>query len=239
MPGTKKRRKKKIGPRTGGRPRRVLLQPHRPVDERGKSLRWDGQSGSFSAWEASRIRALQSSFRTYPIARLTEDGIDWGVNPGPGDEIGYGMHPYLTDDCLEAAIATTTQVPIEQVPNFALLERRDRGEDPDEITRSTWERIGQWAFKRGLVLTFWDEPPAPRDRWIGVVPSSAEETMVLEGGRITRSDSEGGFNDHCLVMSGSELVFDPACGIRLPPGMRTQIYKTTEITYGISFDKEE
>jgi hypothetical protein len=218
-------------------PRRVLLQRPPQVDERGKRDRWSGH-GNFGAWEAAR--ELQLRARIHPIVRLTDEGIDWGVQPQPGDEIGYGMHPYRTDDCLQAAIATATQVPIEQVPSLDLHERRERGEDPEEISRDCWERIDRWATKRSLALTFWDQVPPARDRWIGVVLAEAgDHAYAVEGGRLVLSDTSGAFNDHCLVMSWDRLVFDPSCSIKLPPGLDTEIYDTSQIGYGISFDGKE
>ena len=57
--------------------------------------------------------------------------------------------------------------------------------------------------------------PVEADRWIGVVPMP------------------GRFNDHCLVMSGSELLFDP-----IDPqaySRRVRIFSPADITYGFSF----
>jgi hypothetical protein len=218
-------------------PRRVLLQRPPQVDERGKRDRWSGH-GSFGAWEAARERQLRA--RIHPIVRLTDEGIDWGVQPQPGDEIGYGMHPYRTDDCLQAAIATATQVPIEQVPSLDLHERRERGEDPEEISRSCWERIARWADKRDLVLTFWDQEPPARERWIGVVlAENSGNAYTVEGGRLVLSDVADAFNDHCLVMSYNRLVFDPSCSVRLPPGRDHEAPDPSMIGYGISFEKKE
>lgn len=141
-----------------------------------------------------------------------------------GGEVGYGMDPYRLDDCFQAAIATTTQIPIEQVPDLRLDKRVAAGEDPDEINLQGWERIYRWLQGRGLGLVIHEDVPVARDRWIGVVrdPSPA-----------------GPFCDHCLVMCHDELVFDPACTVKAPPGERTMHFRPSAIAYGISFDREE
>lgn len=226
-------------PKPGGRrPRRVLLQRPPRVDERGWRAPQAAAPGNFDAWAAEHGRQLQGGFQTYPIVRLTEDGVDWGANPQPGDEIGYGMHPYQGDDCFRAAIATATQVPIEQVPDLALMKRLEHGEDAEEISRTSWERIDSWASKRGLGVAFWDEVPAPRHRWIGVCRNAPGIAYTFdEHGHPVRSDVGGrGFNDHCLVMSHDQLIWDPSCSMKPPPGMTTSPSDTTRIGYGISFD---
>jgi hypothetical protein len=81
----------------------------------------------------------------HPIVCLGKEGPDWGRPPRDGDEIGYGMHPFRTDDCLRAAIATVTQIPIEQVPDLGLDDCVRRGEDPEEISVNSWGRIEDWA----------------------------------------------------------------------------------------------
>jgi hypothetical protein len=188
------------------------------------------------------MRELASPFRTYPIVRLTDDGIDWGVQPKSGDEVGYGMHPYLTDDCLQAAIATCTQVPIEQVPILMLHQRLERGEDPDEISRIGWTRIVEWAGKRGLALAIWeyDELPVPRRRWIGVaVPRRSARGYRFEDGTVISAAEAGQFADHCFVMAHDQLLFDPACSVKSPPGTRVKRYDLSMVAYGISFEHKE
>ncbi len=157
------------------------------------------------------------------VVRLTPEGPDYDTPPGPGDEVGYGMT--RPDDCMRAAIATATQVRRGQVPDLKLDRRLQGGEDPDEISRSSWERIGRWADRRGLTLTFHREVPVPRSRWIG----------ITEG----RYGATAFFSDHCLVMSYERLVFDPAFCVRPPAGLRLAAWHPNEITYGISFDKED
>lgn len=182
------------------------------------------------AWEVKREATLGR--RIHPIVRLTEKGVDWGSEPGPGDLIGYGMHPYRTDDCVQAAIATATQIPIEQVPDLGILRRaRLRGEDPAEISETSWGRIETWAITRGLTLRFWEGLPLPQQRWIGVVVDDPDD-----------GETEDHFLDHCLVLVRDRLLFDPACSVKPPPGMEPLSaghFSLDQITYGFSLDKEE
>jgi len=187
---------------------------------------------------------LNPSVKTHPVVRLTEHGIDYGTEPQPGDEVGYAMDPYRTDDCFQAAIASATQVPIEQVPDLALDQRLWRGDDPEQVSDTSWERIQRWASKCGLALTFHSEVPVERSRWLGVCVAGHSDRAAFEirpdGTWAERKDEvPPAFNDHCLVMSHARLIFDPSCSVRLPPGMQLMKYTPNHITYGISFDKEE
>jgi hypothetical protein len=123
-------------------------------------------------WAEDWERGRASSLRQHPIARLTEAGIDWGVTPGAGDEVGYGMDPYRQDDCLRAAIATCTQVPIEEVPDLQVDKRLSAGQSAEEITRKGWDTIERWALERGWHVVVHEQVPADRDRWVGIVPGS-------------------------------------------------------------------
>lgn len=194
----------------------------RPFEEVDAS---DG-AAAVQAW----LEKFESESRKaiHPIVRLTDDGIDWGAPPGPGDEIGYGMHPYRTDDCLRAAIATATQIPIEQVPDLRLDQRLEAGEDPEEIARASWNRLSAWAAVRELTVRFWpkDALPPPRRRWVGVANDEGQRGQLA-------------FGDHCPVMCKERLIFNPDCSVVPPPGSEVATYYTNAILYGISFDKEE
>lgn len=160
----------------------------------------------------------------------------------PG-EVGYCME--RTDQCLQAAIATAIQVPIEQLPDLRLDQRVVRGEPTDEVNRTSWARMGAWLAKRGLALQFHEQVPVHRHRWVGVItagPLGDEDIDYLVNLLgVTREVIEGReyFNDHCLVMSYDRLVFDPSIGITPPPGLAVREWDPDEITYGISFDKKE
>lgn len=234
------RQMKRRAERSLPKERRVVL--HRPPGRDQFGSMEPGRSparGDRGAWAREWERASRSGRKTHPVVRLTEHGIDYGTEPRPGDEIGYCMDPYRTDDCLQAAIATATQVAVEQVPDLELDRRLDSGGDPEEVSRTSWERIDRWASERGLALMFWERVPVPRRRWIGVVISPNTGATVIRRGRVSRDYDEPAFNDHCLVMEHERLVFDPSCSVRTPPGMQVMGYRPDMIDYGISFDKEE
>ena len=160
--------------------------------------------------------------KVHPIVRLTDDGPDYGSWPRPGDDIGFGMDPYRRDDCFSAAIATALQHPIERVPDLRLDERVKAGEDPVEVSRTSWGRIARWADGLGR-LVIHEQVPVDRGRWIGVC-----------------ADPEGSWmlGDHCLVMSRDRFVFDPSISLKRPPGTTVMSFSPSDIDYG-GFDPKE
>lgn len=241
--GAGKRKKNRRRGRAVGS-RRVLLRHAEGLDERG------GRAGPVPVPSGASFRL--SHVKAYPVVRLTDEGVDWGVWPQKGDEIGFGMDPYESDDCLRAAIATCTQTPVEQVPDFALERRLQKGESPAEVSRTSWERLHQWAATRRLTLEVSGSVPMEHERWIGVVESAnterfigltqdewreyREETAVRRGAHEFTATP---FQDHCLVMRGEDLHFDPACSVRVPPGALYRYeFDPADITYGIAFTRE-
>lgn len=223
--------------------RRVLLrEPEGPNP---------GDPASTERYWRETKRAQRRRIKTRPIVRLADGEPDWGVALAPGDEIGYGMQPYFIEDCLQAAIATATQVPVEQVPDLKLIERFRRSGNVDRISRESWETIDHWAEAQGFEAMLWEahELPVPRHRWIGIVPDVGD--VGDAGPSITYTPStlapgaepvnyvviEGAFTDHCLVMSYGELVFDPAWSSKSPPGMEPLKRDPSQITYGLSFER--
>ncbi|MEK6273356.1 MAG: hypothetical protein AABM42_12055 [Actinomycetota bacterium] len=178
------------------------------------------------------------------MVRLTDAGPDWGVMPGPNDQVGYAMDPFREDDCFQAAIATATQVPIEQVPDLDIDRQLEEGVDPLTIDELGWQRIERWAGKRGLELRFWDELPVPRERWIGVsrLDQGLLRQIFLASGDPPTPRLHGDeylFFDHCQVMADDQLVFDPVCSQSPPPGHTHKAYSISEMVYGISFERKE
>jgi hypothetical protein len=126
--------------------------------------------------------------------------------------VGYFIRLPRRDDCWAAAIATCLQVPIDEVPDARLDERVKAGEDPEEVNCSAWQQMNRWLEGRGLRMIIHRKVPAPRRRWVGVVPVS------------------GQFNDHCLVMAHDTLLFDPT------PNMSFFLsFGPSDIAWGFSF----
>jgi hypothetical protein len=205
--------------------RRVVLQ--QPPGTDGFGSRHRATRDDKIAWTLEWKRYEARPYVERRIVRLTPSGIDWGATPGPEDEIGFAMDPYRYDDCLTAAIATATQTAVEDIPDLRLSARLKAGEDPDEISRSSWPRIDDWATKRGFVAMMHpeDEIPVPERRWIGIIEWDRQGPRP--------------FQDHCVVMDHDRLIFDPACGAVPPPGMRALIYSPEQIAWGLSFNQKE
>ena len=193
--------------------KRRKYQPSRFEIERTVVLH-EGEPPNRAARRAKRVRPPSLP---RPTARLAKDGI------------GYYADPVRWDDCLRAAIATATQIPVGQVPDLRLHERLDAGDDPDEISEESWLRIARWAEDRGLRLMLHDTVPADRERWIGV----CEYTPTWD------EDEPNPFPDHCLVMSYGRVIFDPAASVIAPRGMRLRTWDADDVTYGLSFDRKE
>jgi hypothetical protein len=102
--------------------------------------------------------------------------------------LGYFMHARRMDDCWQAAVATVLQVPIDDVPDWRLRERRRGGELGGEIVRSAWQEMDRWLAGRGLRMVTHRIVPAARARWIGVVVMPAlfrSHSMVMSWARFS------------------------------------------------------
>lgn len=154
--------------------------------------------------------------RVSPIARFlgTPGRVPLPAEPTslPDGTLGYFVPSARTDDCFAAAIATVLQVPLADVPDPRIDERLAVGEAPEEIDRFAQDELNRWLSKRGLRLVVHRELPTRRARWIGVVPGA------------------GSFNDHCLVMSRDEVLFDPG---RVSTGVRS--FGLEDVRIGLSF----
>ena len=147
--------------------------------------------------------------------------------------LGYYMR--RPDDCLAAAIATVLQVPLTDVPDPRLDEQVRAGRDPDEISRTTAEKLERWLHARGLRLVVHHRVPVNRARWIGVV--------VI--------DEMPPFCDHCLVMARGRLLHDPTVWRREEIDLARSVhgeqaakiamlmFGPSSIRYGLSFTKKE
>jgi hypothetical protein len=128
--------------------------------------------------------------------------------------IGYYVRMPRTDDCFQAAVATVLQVPINEVPDSRIDERLAAGWSPDKIDRSARKALDAWLAGRGLRMVFHDRLPVAEPRWIGVVPLP------------------GAFNDHSLVISRGELLFDPTMDWG---DVRLRLFGLRDVGHGISF----
>lgn len=157
--------------------------------------------------------------------------------PLPEGDLGYVM--VRPDDCLRAAIATAIQVPSREIPDPRLDQRVRAGEDPETVSQDAWDRITRWLAGRGLKPTFHTHVPGRR-RWIAVCRGqSDEEADAFRARWDVPADDLVPFQDHCIVMSYGHILFDPACGIPTEPGMRLRRWDSSDLMYGITFDRKD
>ena len=127
-------------------------------------------------------------------------------------------------------MATVLQVPIGQLPDLRLDERERAGMPPEDIYRVAQGEIDGWLAARGLQLVEHDRVPVDLPRWVGVIPFP------------------GWFSDHCLVLAGAEILFDPT-PLTPPPDvvqmlrrsgvpLRRRVWRPDEVEWGISFSVE-
>lgn len=122
-----------------------------------------------------------------------------------------GYHMRRDDDCWLAALATCLQVPLDQVPDSRIDERLAAGESVKRIDATAWAAMLRWLDQRGLAIVKHAGKPTHLPRWIGIVPVPQA------------------FASHSVVMTGDEVLFDPA----VKPGVR-MVYPV-EIRHGYSF----
>lgn len=199
----------------------MSTKKHRNPDLSGKKLSASIPAANRAARRA-KPRVRPAGFKHRLQARLSADG-----------EIGYGVDPARWDDCFRAAIATTTQIPVEQVPDLRLADRLAAGDDPDEINGESWQRIAIWANRRGLQLMRHETVPVDHARWIGVCVTPWLVMPMLA--RIYQEQPRA-FTDHCLVMSYDAVHFDPTVSVKAPRGARVRTWKPSDVTYGLTFD---
>jgi hypothetical protein len=135
------------------------------------------------------------------------------------DDGTLGYFVRRRDDCFAAAMSTVLEVPIAQVPDWRLDERKRAGENPELIGRSAWAETIRWLADRGLRLIEHRTVPVRARRWIGIVPMM------------------GIFNDHCLVMCHGQVIFDPSWDME-GFGRRVRGFDGDEVRSGYSFRKE-
>jgi hypothetical protein len=126
-----------------------------------------------------------------------------------------------SDQCLQAAVATATQTPLDQVPDAHIDERLAAGADDDELAGQVFGDLERWAHGRGLEMLFEELAVPQPGLWIGLV-KLRNFGMTL-------------FADHCLVLAGDTIAWDPCAGIPVGRGLRVKIYSRLDITASVVF----
>ena len=99
------------------------------------------------------------------------------------------------------------------MPNLHLHQLLDAGKDPEQVERVSHRTMNRWMEKHGVTLRYHASPPTSRRRWIGVV-SGAED-------------------DHCLLMSRRDCLFDPT---NMLPSMLVTDWARLDIDYAITIE---
>jgi hypothetical protein len=122
-------------------------------------------------------------------------------------------------DCLRAALASLLQIPMPNVPEMPTNKLLSGEMDAEEFERVAARRLDRWTAERGLTARF-HASPRTSGRWIGVLLS--EEWSVL--------------NDHCLLMSGRDCLFDPGTPVPRPLDEPTD-QDLADIDYAITVER--
>jgi len=91
--------------------------------------------------------------------------------------------------------------------------------DPEEITLGTNLKMDCWMDEHGVTICRHTALPSAAKRWIGVVPSN-------------------GITQHCLLMTGRDVLFD--CASWRQPGKDEPVspYSYDDVNYAITIDRQ-
>lgn len=154
------------------------------------------------SWYPSSVGAFRRSNRNLlGIEPATTDGLDAEHAMRAGfykTRLRDGTDGYMmrrTDDCSTATVATLAGVHPSLVPDPEGMRNIVMwGRDPEQVLAELDDEYEVFAAKTGIRLRFHSSPPVWSKRWIAVVEK--DEDQPLES--------------HLMVMSGRDLLFDPA-----------------------------
>lgn len=129
---------------------------------------------------------------------------------------GY-FAPGRLDRCFSCAIATVLQIPLDEVPDTNIDSRLYRHKTSrTKVLRDSWNLYVEWCDARGRAMIYHEAiNPPPEGRWIGVCPYG-----------------RGPFDNHCLVLTDSTVIFNPSTfpHLQLGPPLTG-----ADVRWGISF----
>jgi hypothetical protein len=113
MAKTQRKKRKKASNGKATTSRRVALQRH-PSRNAFGTLSADAfrEGATATTWEEGWIRESLGGSKIHPVARLTDEGVDYGQVPQAGGDVAYAMDPYRLDDCLQGGRETLQQAAI-------------------------------------------------------------------------------------------------------------------------------
>jgi hypothetical protein len=137
-----------------------------------------------------------------------------------------GYFQRRVDDCLQASVATLVQLPMCDIPDIHLDRQIREGKDLAAIQQNLTRDYEDWSQRHGYTITTHTSPTRTAERWIGVIETGIE------------------WNDHCLVMSKSECIWDV---LRMfPPRKHERMMHATEsnfteddIDYSITIERTQ
>jgi hypothetical protein len=155
----------------------------------------------FATAYPQQLRELRTAYSlpVVPIKGSRPRGLRAGYFWTPLPDGTKGFLQRRVDDCVQMALATLTQIPPWQVPDAHIDERMFAGDDPDDINRDMWLKLGQWSDARGFDIKVHAVKPGTLERWIGVIPRP------------------GAFQSHCVLMQRGACIFEPHAAIPGPP----------------------
>jgi len=149
------------------------------------------------------VRAFSRDFP--PLAAKLRRAL--GLDEVPGAPAGYfqanlsdgstGFFQRRADDCEQAAIATVVGLPMHRVPDLELHVNLFSSNDYEATLAAANATMCAWLAEHHITVRHHPTPPLT-GKWIAVTGDLS------------------GFNSHCLVMNGRDVLFDPAS---LAPGL--------------------
>jgi hypothetical protein len=148
---------------------------------------------------------------------IVHAGLDRPVRLHDGT-LGYRPLDGRPDDCWRAAAATVLKVNPRQMPDAQLDARRSTGANPEQVSASAWGAFLQWLYVSSLRMEVHAaELPVWLPRWVGVVCRP------------------GQFKDHCLVMNGANVLWNPTDLTPSPFAFLQPTYTINDVGLGYSF----
>jgi hypothetical protein len=168
--------------------------------------------------EIAKFRG-QLGMQPVPINGSPKQGLQAGYFQMPLRDGTTGYFQRGTDDCLQASIASCVQVKPHLVPVLHIDQQMMLDKDPEEIELGNNVKMGRWMDQHGVTICRHTALPSAAKRWIGVVPSN-------------------GITQHCLLMTGRDVLFD--CASWTQPGKDEPVssYSYDDVNYAITIDRQ-
>jgi len=155
----------------------------------------------------------------------------------PDGTLGWHMRAPRGDDCMAPCIATVLQVPLGQVPDPRIDERRAAGAAAGAVDASAKRELSAWLAARGLEMVYHRQVPVKSQRWIGVVQLSglfASHAMVMRYGEVLWDPMED-WQRRTLIATGGLLGGAAGLLARAHRPREVKFFEAHDVTYGLTF----